>query len=359
MMGFECPVEGTGAWSGPEIDYRNDGMHLLTAGEIREVDDALVHLRSLGDVDFNSITPATFPLPTLGGWLAKVGDDLRFGRGFLLLRGLPRERYSEDDLARIYFGLGSYIGRPTPQSHSGELLGHVMDVSDIEQHGRGYRIGGGQDMHTDSCDIVALLCLRAAKSGGASRIASVAGIHNHLLQHQPDLLKVLYGDYVFRRIEKDAEFGSGELVKKVVIFSRESGDFTCNIQPNYPRRAVAAGDAVMTKEQVEALDELQRLASSAEFYLDMNIGEGDIQFLNNRVLLHGRLDYEDHPELARRRHMMRLWLSVPTWPAMPGNQAMHTAEDHRAWLERRRPLMELPSRYLAMMNEKLSQRRAS
>lgn len=359
MIGFKHQVEGAIAWRGPDVDYKTEGMHVLTTKEIAEIDAALRHLRFLGEVDFNSITPTTFPLPVLGEQLTKAGRDLRSGRGFLLLRGLPRERYAEDDLARIYFGLGSYIGRSIPQSHNGELLGHVMDVSDIEQHGRGYRIGGGQDMHTDSCDIVALLCLRAAKSGGISRIASVAGIHNYLVQHRPDLLKVLYGDYVFRRIEKDAEFGSGELVKKVVIFSRESGDFTCNIQPNYPRRAVAAGDSAMTGEQIEALDELQRLASSPDFYLDMSIGEGDIQFLNNRALLHGRLDYEDHPELARRRHMMRLWLSMPTWPAMPANQMMHTSEDHRRWLERRQPFMELPSRYLAMMNERLSRKRAS
>jgi hypothetical protein len=103
----------------------------------------------------------------------------------------------------------------------------------------------------------------------------------------------------------------------------------------------------MTKIQREALDEVQRIAASADTYLDMSIGEGDIQFLNNRMLLHGRTGYQDHREVARRRHLLRLWLKVPGWPAQPEGQAMHTDEDHPLWLRQRTPFMEVPSHYLA------------
>jgi hypothetical protein len=84
----------------------------------------------------------------------------------------------------------------------------------------------------------------------------------------------------------------------------------------------------------------------------MSIGEGDIQFLNNRLLLHGRADYEAHREMAGRRHLLRLWLKVPDWPAIPEDQAMHTAEDHPRWLRQRTPFMEVPSRYLAEIAER-------
>jgi hypothetical protein len=346
------PVEGPGAWLGSQIDYRAEGMHLLSTDEIAEIDAALRYLLSLGDVDFPEITPATFPLPTLGGWLAGLGDELRFGRGFLLLRGLPRERYSSDDIARIYAGLGAHIGALLPQSYLGELLGNVLDVSDIERQARGYHAGGAQRMHTDTCDIVSLLCLRAAKSGGISRIVSAAAIHNRLLETRPDLVETLYGDYVFRRMELDAEFGDGRLMKRVVIFSRASGEFSCNISGSYPHRAVQAGDAVMTPLQIEALEEVKRISSSPEFYLDMNIGEGDIQFLNNRILLHGRTGYEDWPEVARRRHLLRLWLRVPSWPALPENQGVHSPADQPLWLRQRKPFMEVPSRYLAEMTQR-------
>jgi Taurine catabolism dioxygenase TauD, TfdA family len=196
------------------------------------------------------------------------------------------------------------------------------------------------------------MCLKEAQSGGASRIVSSAAVHNKLLEDRPDLLDALYNNYVFRRMDLDAEHGSGVLVKNVVIFSRETGQLTCNVSGDYPRRAVAAGDTVMTPLQEEALDEMQRIAASPEFYLDMSIGAGDIQFLNNRAILHGRTDYEDWPEMARRRHLLRLWLQVPSWPALPANQGMHGTADHAGWLRQRRPFMEVPSRYLAEMTRR-------
>ena len=335
------------AWTGATIDYRSDGLHTLTAAEVAEIDAALGHLRSLGELDFPAITQETFPLPDLGGFLRDLRHELRFGRGFLLLRGIPRERYSTDDMARIYFGLGAHIGVPVPQSWQGELLGHVIDVSDIEPGARGYHAGGAQRFHTDSCDVVSLMCLQAAKSGGASRICSAIAVHRRLERERPDLLQTLYDGFIFRRREVDADHGTGILVRRVSVFARSGEEVSVYLSGDYPNRAVAAGDAVMTPVQREALDEVQRIAASPDTYLDMNIAEGDIQFLNNRLLLHGRTGYEDHHDMARRRHLMRLWLTVPEWPALPAGQAMHTAEDHPLWLRQRTALMELPSRYLA------------
>src|SRR5437764_248587 len=205
---------------------------------------------------------------------------------------------------------------------------------------------------TEICDIDSLLCVRGAKSGGMSRFVSVAAVHNRLLEERPDLLEALYGEYVFRRMERDAEYGDGRLVKNVVIFSRDTGQLTCNVSGAYPHRAVRAGDAVMSPLQIEALEEMKRISASPEFYLDMTIGEGDIQFLNNRTILHGRTGYEDWPAVAERRHLMRLWLQIASWPPLPANQGMHGPADHLPWLRQRRPLMEVPSRYLAEMTRR-------
>src|SRR4029077_4709706 len=210
--------------TGATIDYRTDGLHMLSEAELEAIDAALAHLHALGDLDFPAITPQTFPLPTLGAFFRGLHDELRFGRGFLLLRGIPRERYSTDDLARIYFGLGAHIGAPLPQSWQGELLGHVIDVSDIEPGARGYHAGGAQRFHTDSCDVVALMCLKSAKSGGASRICSAIAVHRRLERERPDLLQVLYDGFVFRRREVDAEHGSGELVRRISVFNRSDGE---------------------------------------------------------------------------------------------------------------------------------------
>src|SRR4029077_13289123 len=126
--------------------------------------------------------------------------------------------------------------------------------------------------------------------------------------------------------------GDGRLVKNVVIFSRSTGQLTCNVSGSYPHRAVRAGDAVMSPLQIEALEEMKRISASPDLYLDMTIGEGDIQFLNNRTILHGRTGYQDWPEVAQRRHLMRLWLQMPSWPDLPDNQGMHGPADHPLWL---------------------------
>ena len=345
-------LQDRAAWTGASIDYRTDGLHTLSADEVEEIDAALDHLLGQGDLDFPQITAETFPLPSLGGYLCGLRDELRFGRGFVLLRGIPRERYSTDDMARIYFGLGAYIGSPLPQSWQGELLGHVIDVSDVEPGARGYHKGGAQRFHTDSCDVVSLMCLQAAKSGGASRICSAIAVHRRLERERPDLLQVLHDGYVFRRREVDAEHGSGVLVRPVSIFARTGDEVSVFLSGDYPNRAVAAGDTVMTPLQREALDEVQRIAASPDTYLDMSIGEGDIQFLNNRMLLHGRTGYEDHQEMARRRHLLRLWLKVPGWPELPNNQGMHRSDDHPLWLRQRTPFMEVPSRYLVEITQR-------
>ena len=305
------------AWTGKTIDFHADGLHTLSAAEVEEIDAALSCLREQGELDFPAITPETFPLPTLGAFLRGLRDELRFGRGFVLLRGIPRERYSTDDMARIYFGLGCHIGAPLPQSWQGELLGHVIDVSDIEPGARGYHTGGAQRFHTDSCDVVSLMCLQSARSGGASRICSSIAVHRRLERERPDLLQALYDGFIFRRREVDAEHGSGVLVRRISVFARTGEEISVFLSGDYPNRAVAAGDAVMTPIQREALDAVQRIAASPDTYLDMRIGEGDIQFLNNRLLLHGRTGYEDHREMARRRHLLRLWLGSPSGRRSP------------------------------------------
>ena len=345
-------VDGHIAWRGPDMKDRLDGVHVLADRHLGEIDKALQHLKSLQDIDLPEINTSNFPLSDLGDFLREQQRDLRDGLGFLLLRGLSPDRYADDDMARIYFGLGAYLGSPLPQSYLGDLLGHVIDVSDVEEKPRTYHAGGGLEMHTDSCDIVALLCLRGARSGGASRIVSVATIHNVLLDESPELLEALYGTYIFRRTSIDAEHGAGVTTRPISIFSRDTGALSCYLSATYPRRAVAMGDAVMSPIQLEALAAIERIASSSDYYFDMNIRPGDIQFLNNRVLLHGRTDYQDHQELARRRHMMRLWLELPSWPAMPAAQVMHTRDDHALWLRRRRRLMELPSNYLAELSRR-------
>ncbi len=340
------PIVGEGAWKGPEIDWTQKGLHVLDAGEVAEIDAALAHLKSLGPVDFPDIVPERFPLDRVATLMRSLPARLRDGCGFLMLRGLPRERYSDDDMALVYFGLCGYIGRPMTQSYLGDLLGHVIDVADFEPKSRGYRKGGGQLMHTDSCDIIGLMCLRTAKAGGASRISSALTVHNWMLEHRPDLLEVLAEGLHLKRTDEDGRRATRTFSEnKVPFFHSADGEVTCYLPTGYARLAEKSGQRPYSAAESEALLTVRNAARSPEHTLDMGFRDGDIQFLNNRIMVHGRADYEDHPELSRRRHLLRMWLRVDAWPKMPAAQVFHTDEDMRLWSLGRKPFMELPSEH--------------
>lgn len=345
------PVGGRRAWLGSAIDYRQDGLWQLSAAELTEIDAALATLKARGDLDLADITVDTFPLHTVGRFLSRLRDELWSGLGFVLIRGLSRERYGDDDLARIYCGLGAHLGVIIPQSGNGEILGHVLNVADlVDEQVRGYRSAQSMNMHCDGHDVVSLLCLREAKDGGASRIASAAAVHDRMIETNPDLARVLYEGMPVMRSQMDAERGDGKIVTSdsVALFSQNDGVFSSCVHIAQTRDAARAGYFDITTEQEAALDLFCELSSSPEFYLDMSIAPGDIQFLNNRLIVHGRTPYEDHENVDQRRHLMRLWVNVPSWPRRPDNQQdIYSMADLPRWAQFRTPYMEMPERYLA------------
>ncbi|MBI2735505.1 MAG: TauD/TfdA family dioxygenase [Rhodospirillales bacterium] len=354
-------VRSAAAWKGSSFDFRADAVRTFSPAQLDEIDAGLEAYERRDGGDLLDIGPASFPLPTVGPLMQTLLHDLRYGSGVILLRGLPRERYSNEQLAKIYFALGTHLGVAVPQSHQGELLGSVIDVSDADAGVRGYQAGGRQSFHTDgtACDIVSLMCLQAARSGGESRIVSAVAVHNALVERRPDLAQVFYDGFVYRLMDNDAvAMGVPPTTPHPVqVFARNGADFFCNLNGGDIRRAVERGDVELTDLQIEAYDEFQRIANSEEFYLDMSIGEGDIQFLNNRTLLHGRLSYEDHDEVARRRYMLRLWLEARDWPKRPARQVVMSFERARRSLARRNPRLEMPASFVAAKQAELSAKR--
>lgn len=351
MKNTLTPVGGRSAWLGSTLDYREDGLWQLSRPELAEIDTALTALKNRGDLDLTEITAETFPLPNLGQLLSRLREELRAGRGFVLIRGLSREQYGDDDLARIYCGLGAHLGEVIPQSGNGEVLGHVLNVADlVDEQVRGYRSAQSMNMHCDGHDVVSLLCLRAAKAGGASRIASAAAVHDRMVRTNPELARVLYEGMPVMRGRMDAERGDGKIVTSdnVALFTKSDGVFSSCVHVAQTRDAARAGHFQITAEQESALDLFCQLAASPEFYLDMDIAPGDIQFLNNRLIVHGRTPYEDHDDVTRRRHLMRLWVNIPTWPRRPANQQdVYSMADLPLWARHRTPFMEMPGRYMA------------
>ena len=343
-------LEGPAAWKGGSFDYNTNALRTLTKDELSEIDQGLKLFEQCGLIDLLDINPATFPLPKVGRQLAGLKYDLRYGPGVILLRGLPREKYSDDQLAKIYFALGTYMGFASPQSHNGELLGSVIDITDADAGVRGYQAGGKQGFHTDgtACDIVSLMCLRAAKSGGASRLVSALAVHNALVRKDPALAQVFYDGFFYRQMDNDAEKAGIDPMsaEPVEVFAIRNGEFYCNMNSGEIKRAVEKGGVKLTDLQLEAYDFYMKIVNSDEYVLDMNIQEGDIQFVNNRSLLHGRAGYEDYDEVERRRYMLRLWLEVRDWPARPQRQIGLTFDIARRWLANRTPSMEFPTNFM-------------
>ncbi len=310
-------IEGPAAWHGPAMAARRDWLEVLTPAESAEVAAATERLAA-SDVDIAAIHPADFPLPTLAPRLARVCREVLDGRGFALIRGLP---VFPDDVRRAaiaFFGIGSHIGAARAQNAQGHVLGHVQDLgrSSADPTARIYQTSERQTFHTDSCDIVGLMCLKTAKSGGLSALVSAVTIYNEIRRRRLDLLSVLLAPI---ETDRRGEVPAGaKPYFRIPVFSWHAGLLSVIYQRQYIESARRFPDvAPLTKQQVEALDLFDALANDPAFHMHMEFHPGDIQLVHNHTLLHDRTGFEDWPEPERKRHLLRLWLAPPGARPLP------------------------------------------
>jgi hypothetical protein len=319
-MTFDLPPEQTGAaaWYGPDVSRRDDWLMPLGTTEVAEVEAATKALVAR-NADIAAITAHDFPLPTLGAKLrARVDDEVLNGRGFLLLRGLPVERWSMAESATAFFGLGAHLGSARSQNGKGHVLGHVQDLGlDVKDPNvRIYQTHERQTYHTDSCDIVGLLCLKTAKSGGLSALVSSTTIFNEMRRQRPDLLQLLFQPLA---TDRRGEVPEGQKPYfEIPVFNWHKGYLTAIYQRQYIDSAQRFADAPrLSPAQVEALDMFDRLANDPKLNLFMEFKPGDVQLVHNHTMLHDRTGFEDWPEPERRRHLLRLWLAAASGRPLP------------------------------------------
>ncbi len=302
------PLGGPAAWIGEALARSGEWVHAFTPGEIAELEAALAHVLHQG-LALEEVRRADFPLPALGETIDSWAEALDGGRGFVLVRGLPVDRLSEEAASIIYWGIGQHLGVPVSQNTDGDLLGHVRDTgADPEDPSvRLYKTRAAQPFHTDGSDVVGLLCLRGAARGGASSIVSSVTVFNEVARRRPDLLELFFEPFYFDLYEQQAagekpylamplaSFFAGRLYTMYIRFYIERAQR----HPDVPR---------LTSRQVQLLDLIDEIAHSSRFRLDMEFRPGDMQWLSNAVILHGRTAYEDDP--AAPRHLLRLWLTL-------------------------------------------------
>lgn len=315
------PVEGPSAWYGDDLGKVEDWIRPLGEAEIAELEaaaEAVLKNDRAGKQPLIEIGAAQFPLPRFGPALREMREEVLNGRGFALLRGLPVARYSIEERAAIFWGIGVHMGKARSQNGKGHLLGHVRslgyDLSDPTV--RVYQTTERQTYHTDSCDIVALLCLNTAKTGGLSSLVSSTTIFNEILARRPDLAPRLFDPMAVDRREEVPEGRRPYFILPVYHY------FEGYLSAIYARRYIESAQRFpevprLTEDQREALDLLDALANDERLHINMELQPGDMQFVHNHTLFHDRTAYEDWDEPDRKRHLLRLWLSPPEARPLP------------------------------------------
>ena len=304
------PVGGPAAWTGRAMEQDRSWIITLDDAERAEL-DAAIRAHAASGRAMGEITPETFPLPRLRPKLDAMLHALLHGRGFTLLRGFDVARYSVAEAASAYLGIGAHLGSFRSQNAKGHLLGHVKDLGlDIrDPKVRYYQTNRELEFHTDSCDVVGLLCLRTAKWGGESRLVSSVTLHDEMRRRRPDLCAALFNPMP---TDRRGEIPPGMLPWfEVPVFSWHQGMLTTIYAGQYIRSAQANFPECrrLTGTEVEALAMLDSLANEPGINLGMEFLPGDMQFVHNHTCLHSRGDFEDWPEPERRRHLLRLWLA--------------------------------------------------
>jgi Taurine catabolism dioxygenase TauD, TfdA family len=293
-------------WYADETDW----VERISTDQIGEVETAVRESERVGVKEIS--------LPRLGPWLRELLDEVLNGRGFVLIKGLPIERWTRRQAALGFLIMGAQLGNLRMQNAEGHLLGHVRDLgrSSDDPNTRIYQTRERQTFHTDSCDVVGLMCLQTAKSGGLSSLVSSTTIFNEMRRRRPDLLNVLLQPIETDRRGEVPE--GGKPYFNIPVFNYHDGLVSTIYQRQYIESARRfPGVAPLTSLQIEALNLFDELANNLRLNLTMELQPGDIQLVHNHTILHDRTAFEDYDEPERKRHLLRLWLAPPNARPLP------------------------------------------
>lgn len=289
----------------------------LTAAQAADLDAAADRLIARGWPAVDPVSRADALAASLDQLTGRVRAAL-FGRGFVVVRGLPVDGDPVRVAARLWV-LGRGLGTPVPQNARGHLLGHVCDLGHdaADPATRLYQTNQRQGFHTDSADFVALLCLRAARGGGGrSSLASAAAVFNALHTSHPDLVGALF-DPVPTDHRGEQPAGARPWFE-IPVLSFLDGQLTVIYQRRYIDSAARfAAAPPLSPRQRAALDAFDAALDDPALHLEMDLEPGDLQLIHNHQLLHDRTAFVDDPDPAQRRHLLRLWLCPPTGRRLP------------------------------------------
>jgi len=317
-MGAIESAADAGAWTHDSFAGVADYAVDLTQRDREEILAALGALRASGRVTpAHALARVDFPFGRLGERLRGAYEDVRSGRGFALLRGLPVDDLTVEDFIAAVWGVGTWFGSPLSQNAQGELIGHVLDATAEDATPRMYRSNLELRLHTDWTAMITLACWQQAASGGASFLTSALTVHDEIKRRAPELLEPLYRGFHHHRL---GEEGSGEepvTPYRIPVFARHHGQ----ISVRYQRSGIAAAHRALglplTEQELAAMDLFDEVAKAPENRLAFFLERGDMLVINNYAVMHARTKFVEHAEPGRRRHLVRLWLDADGFRDVP------------------------------------------
>lgn len=326
-------LQGVCVWSGEEIARNDRWVKQFPTAVLEQID---VAVRKTEKLDWKRINGENFSLPSGKEFFNDVREELENGSGMVKMRGLDVSSYSNEELRRIWYALGSHLGTPMFQNNRGEVMREIKDEglgvgaklygATVDAAGKQFLSSGARTLspgqlrfHTDRCDVVGLLCVRQASEGGVSKLASSATVYNEMLKRRPDLHALLCKPIPRSRFGEEA--GGEHVVYDLPIFGVRDGKITSHFSLTYIENAqMLPGVRRLTVDEREAIQMLMDM--SEELCFEMRFAPGDMQLLNNHVIYHGRTAFKDDVTTGQDRMLMRLWLSVPNSRALPEDHAV-------------------------------------
>jgi hypothetical protein len=270
---------------------------------------------SRGGKRLDSVEPSDFVAPELAELGSGIRHRIHAGPGFCVLRGLPLAGWTDEEASMLYWGLGTYLGTPQPQNRQGDRVTLVQDTGKSITEVRGSKTNSELIFHCDGAsgyvgsrvDVLGLLCLRKAVSGGESRMVSSHTGYNALLEAHPDLVEELYGPFCFDRSKETAP-GEDPVSVGAVFTDAEDG-----VRVRYNRAYIELGhmraDRPLTDRQREALNAFDGILNDPAHCVEFTLDPGDVFLASDHATMHNRRSFVDATEVADRRCLVRLWLA--------------------------------------------------
>ena len=297
-------IDHPGAWTPASVGGKAGLTRALDPDHLRAIDELLARTRHLAPLE---PVRQDWDHPVFNALLGELRDTIMNGRGAVVVSGLDRDRYSDEDFRRLYWGFGTHLGVAVEQSQWGDRIGQVRKENN-DPIARGYRGDQELTLHTDSYELASLLCLHQAASGGMSGLASSLAIHNEILRTRPDLLPPLYEGYYYHIDElKFTERPFTDV--KVPVFSCVDGKVSCNFGEKQLRNGALHRHEKLPPALDEAVAYFASTAARPDIRLSFMLEPGEMLLWHNFTNLHARTAFTNSPE--RERLLLRLWLDVP------------------------------------------------